>query len=152
MIKKYILIFIPVLGLLLSCSSPQKKQSAEKQLTGKIEIPQSWVRPAAKGTNSAGYFSIYNGTQKADTLIGIESQGAENAEVHESYTTDEGLSGMRPAEVLAIPSGDSLILEPGGYHVMLMNVKRDFAAGDTLELILKFSGISPINVSAPVKE
>lgn len=152
MTTKHILITVLALALCNACSSPQKKKSTKKQLTDSIQISQSWIRPAAKGTNSAGYFSIYNGTVKADTLIGVESQDAENAEVHESYTTDKGLAGMRPTGVLAIPSGDSLVLEPGGYHVMLMKLEKDIASGDTLELILKFSGSSPINVSAPVKK
>lgn len=152
MIARSILIFVPLLTLCLACSSSQKEKSAQKQLTGSIEISNSWVRPATEGMTSGGYFSIYNGTAKSDTLIGIDSEGVESADVHKSYTTGDGLSGMTPAGRLAIPSGDSLVLEPGGYHVMLMNLKKDIAESDTLELILEFTGASAIKVLAAVKE
>ena len=148
---KHILISILALAFCNACSSSQEEKSAHKQITGSIEISQSWVRPASKGTNSAGYFSIYNGTAKADTLIGIESQDAENAEVHESYTTGEGLSGMRPAGKLAIASGDSLILEPGGYHVMLIEMNRTLAVGDSLQLQLQFAVAGSKNIYVPIE-
>lgn len=141
---------ILILFILASgCSSLQEKQ--KEPLSGNLEITKVWARPAAQGANSAAYFTIYNGTPKADTLIGIVSEYAANAEVHESYVTEDGLAGMRPAGILAIPSGDSLLLQPGGFHVMLMRMKRDIAVGDSIQLRLQFSESDPKIISAVVR-
>jgi len=137
--------------LLSGCSSTQKEQPRQKSLSGNLEISKIWARPAGQGVNSAAYFTVYNGTTQADTLIGIASEDAANAEVHESYVTDEGLSGMRPAGIMAIPSGDSLALKPGGFHVMLMGIKRELTAGDSIKLTLQFSRSGSKMISAGIR-
>lgn len=146
------MIIIIFATLLIGCSSQESNHSQMRSISGELEITDSWVRPAVKGTNSAAYLAIYNGTAEADTLISIESKDVENAEVHESYTTEEGLSGMRPAGILAIPSGDSLVLEPGGYHIMLMKAKKDMKEGDSLSLVFRFSNAKSKDITAPVKK
>lgn len=147
--KHYVRLLILFVLLAIGCSSPQNEQ---RSLSGKLEITKSQARPAAQGANSAAYFTIYNGTANADTLLGVASDEAEDAGVHESYVTEGGLSGMRPAENLAIPSGDSLLLQPGGFHVMLMELKRKFVIGDSIQLQIQFAKAGSRSIFASVKQ
>lgn len=148
----YWIFWIPILLIMVSgCSSPQEKQKQQQPLSGDLEITKAWARPASRGANSAAYFTIYNGTSDPDTLTGIKSEDTAKAEVHESYVTEDGLSGMRPAGTLAIPSGDSLLLQPGSFHVMLMGMKRNIAVGDSIQLQLQFSGSGSQTISAGIR-
>lgn len=148
-------IFLPVilLGILsiaISCTS-EESTPEQKLLSGKLEASDAWLRPAAENSNSAGYVRIWNGTPLSDTLVSIRAEGVANSEIHESYNTDDGLSGMRPAGKLAVASGDSLILQPGGLHIMLMNTKRPFQKGDSLQLVLHFAKAGSLSVSAAIR-
>lgn len=151
MVKSSLLIIVCA-AMLGTCTSKKRNGPTREQLSGRIEVSQSRARPASSGTNSAAYLSIYNGTVKNDTLLGIESEFVSKAEIHESYTTEEGLSGMRPAGKLPIASGDSLILKPGGLHIMLMGTQKNFSAGDSLKVRLHFSQTGTKNLILFVKE
>jgi copper(I)-binding protein len=73
----------------------------------------------------------------------------------ESTTTMAGGSGMmtmRPVEKVEIPAESTVKLEPGGLHVMLLDLQKDLVAGDTVEVTLTFSGAGEVTVTAEVKE
>jgi copper(I)-binding protein len=58
---------------------------------------------------------------------------------------------MQPLGPLTIPAGRSLVLEPGGVHVMLGGIKPTVSPGDSLSLTLKFDGRDDVTVAAPVR-
>lgn len=148
--KLYVLI---LLMAAIGCSNAKQDEPAQRlKLSGVLEITQSRARPAAIGGNSAVYLSIHNGTPKPDTIVGIQTEVANKAEIHESYTTEEGLSGMRPAPNLTIAPGDSLIFKPGGLHIMLMNVTRELSFNDSLEVILQFAQGGNKTIIVPVPQ
>lgn len=150
MIKNLLLCFC-LAFLTFSCSSGDSDhQASESTLSGVIEISQLSARPVSEGQNSAAYFTILNGMESADTLETMESKLFESAALHESYTTEEGLSGMRPIGSIAILPGDSLVLKPGSYHVMLMRATRNFTSGDTIPLTLTFSQSGNRSLNVPI--
>lgn len=116
-------------------------------------ISGAWVRPPM-GANrpAAGYLVITNTGTEADALIGATSPVAMRVEVHETTTDSSGMSGMQPIERLEIPAGGSVRLEPGGYHLMLMDVGETLEAGDTVELRLEFEKAGTVVVLAEVRE
>ncbi|MCZ7630577.1 MAG: copper chaperone PCu(A)C [Microthrixaceae bacterium] len=59
---------------------------------------------------------------------------------------------MREVDSVAVPAGGSVDLEPGGYHVMLLNLAKDLAVGDTIEVTLDFHSGATEKVTAEVKE
>lgn len=148
---RYAVSFLFILFFAASaCSSEKSDTVNNKTLSGTLEISQGRARPASQGANSGAYFTIRNGTSQSDTLLEIQVEGFGKAEVHESYTTEEGLSGMRPAGEIPIASGDSLLLQPGGYHVMLMKAGRDFAEGDSIYIELRFARAGSRSMQIPV--
>jgi hypothetical protein len=71
------------------------------------------------------------------------------AELHESFT-DQGVSKMRPMQSLTVAPGQPVTLVPGGYHIMLMNLKQPLTEGQTVPLTLTFEKAGPVKVSAMV--
>lgn len=153
MFNQKLLFFFVAIFLLVSCgpeSSENKEVSRGMNVKG-IEISEVWARPGMKGKTSAAYLTIKNGTESADTLIGITTEAAAVAEVHDSFQDDKGMINMKPVESTIIKPNSALELEPGGAHIMLMELQRDLAMGDSLQLTLEFTNAGTKMISAPVK-
>ncbi len=121
-----------------------------------LRIEAAWVRPAAApgagnpaGDNSAAYFTVVNGGNAADTLVGVVTDAAARADVHRSRVED-GVARMLPVPRLAVPAHGRIACEPGGYHVMLMGVKRDLRVGGRVRLVLRFRASGDRVIDAPV--
>lgn len=115
-------------------------------------IKNTWARPASRGMTGGIYLSIYNGTSESDTLTGVSTDVAEHAEIHESFQKENGVSGMQPAGELPIDAGTRLELKPGGYHIMLMQLRRDLTVGDSISLTLHFVKNDSIVTRIPVSQ
>lgn len=120
-------------------------------ITADIAIEDPWARPAPAGDNSAAYFVIRNGAGVDDALTGAAADVADMVEVHESRVED-GIMKMEHIHALPIPAGESVTLEPGGYHVMFMGLRRDLEAGDTFQLELHFERAGTVTVDVEVRE
>ena len=112
-------------------------------------ISGAWVRPAAKGGQTAAYMTIA-GAGQMDALTAVAVTFAASAEVHQT-TSMSGMMGMSAVEKIDIPAGQAVKLEPGGYHVMIMNLSADLKAGDTVELTLTFQRAGKVTIKAEVK-
>lgn len=128
-----------------------KQQQSQQPILGKITFEEGWVRPGSKGQTSAAYLSISNGTASADTIKSLSADAAKKAEMHESYKGENGISGMRPAPNQAIASGKDLYLQPGGLHLMLMNLKNDLAVGDSVTISFTFKHTGTKSIQLPVQ-
>jgi hypothetical protein len=118
----------------------------------KIEIKDAWARPAAKHANSALYFSIYNNGEIPDTLINAKSKSADLTEVHETFKRENNQMGMRAVKFIAIPPKSVIELKPGGYHVMLLDMKKDYRTGDFIMTIIKLKNAGIIKIKAVIKD
>ena len=63
-----------------------------------------------------------------------------------------GMMTMQPVESIEVPAGETVALEPGGYHVMLIGLVEDLEVGDTVEVTLEFESGETQAVTAEVKE
>lgn len=149
-----ILLTLTALLIFVGCQSESKQDHAKSNdkfsHSDSIEISKTWARPAAKGRNSAVYLKIYNGTGQPDSLIAVETEFAQKAEVHESYE-ENGMMGMRAAGVQSIKPDSVLELQPGGIHIMLMNLNQSIAEEDSILVQLLFSQSDSINITIPVR-
>ena len=114
-----------------------------------IKVEGAWARSTPPGAKTAAaYLTVVNAGKENDTLMSASTPVAGMADVHRSFM-DNGVMKMRPAGPLDLKPGASLKLAPGGYHVMLMDLKQPLAAGQTFPVTLVFKKAG--NVTAMVK-
>jgi copper(I)-binding protein len=118
-----------------------------------LAVEDAWVRPSpmAQG-NGAGYMVITNNTGQDDALLGAGADFAESVEIHETVAMEDDMMAMHHVERIDIPAGESVSLEPGGYHVMLIGVTEALREGDTVTLTLNFENAGEMTIEAPVRE
>lgn len=148
------LLVIVAAFLVLGCqsgSNSNKEKNKNEVVPRRVEITDGWARPGSKGQASAAYLTVTNGTGTVDTLTSAHSPAAEKAQLHRSTTNDQGISTMRPVGKQQIMAGEELQLSPGGYHLMLMNLQRDLAVGDSALVTLTFAHADKQQLKIPVK-
>jgi copper(I)-binding protein len=125
-------------------------RAAEPVRIGALEIEAPWAR-ASVGTMrpSAAYMIIRNAGERPDRLLRVETPAAAEAEIH-ATVMEHDMMRMRPAEGLEIPPGDELRLEPGGLHVMLMQLQHSLDEGASLPLTLVFEQAGKVTIEAPI--
>ena len=145
-----------------------------------VTVSNAWARPGTAGGNSAIYMDLTGG-DRDDALVGatISSDVVETVEIHETVMADDagdmddmdgsgdmdgmddsgdmddhgsGMMTMQPVESIEVPAGETVALEPGGYHVMLIGLVEDLEVGDTVEVTLEFESGETQAVTAEVKE
>lgn len=115
-----------------------------------LRISNAWVREAPPGSHVlAGYLTIENQGPATVTISGISGDDFSSIEIHRTVIED-GMARMLSIGQLDIPAGDSFVLEPGGYHLMLFNPDRTLTTGDSVELLLHVSNGPCLPVKAPV--
>ena len=116
---------VTALASLLTCGA----YAAEPATTANV-----WVRATVPGQSVAGaYFDI---TSLAPaTLIAAASPVAGKAELH-TMTMEGGVMKMRPVGKIDLPARQTVSLKPGGYHIMLIDIKRELKAGERVPLEL----------------
>jgi len=144
-----LLLFVLVMA---ACSGETQESAESFEISGEgIHIEGAWARPASEGRMSAAYFLITNFEDENDNLISVQSDVAQLVEIHESYELDNGMMGMREVPELEIPSQSTIRLEQGGLHIMLIQVTRTLADGDTFELTLNFANHGEQTVEIPIR-
>lgn len=137
---------------LFSCSEKAEPQKNTPTVTNSIEVTDGWARPGKTGMMTAAYFTISNGTNRADTLIGVGTDVTENAQIHRSYETEDGLMGMEHQPFVPISSGAHVEFKPGGLHIMIIQPTMDLNEGDSLSLELTFSSSKTEMIKVPIQQ
>ena len=99
-----------------------------------IRVLDPWARATVPGQKVGGVYMEIVSPRDA-RLVGVASPAAGTAEVH-SMTMDGGTMRMRAVEALDLPAGTPVKLAPGGYHVMLFDLKKPLVAGQKVPLTL----------------
>lgn len=110
-----------------------------------------WLRPGAKGMNTAMYFEIVNKTNEADTLYMAKSSLANIVELHETYKQGD-MMGMRKTKFVVISPKSSFKFQPGGNHIMMIDLKKRLIKGMSGEVSLYFKKAGKIKVKAVVRK
>jgi copper(I)-binding protein len=98
---------------------------------------------------SAAYMLLLNTGDSDDRLIAVACDCAAVVQIHLSAMED-GMMQMREVEGVDILAGESAVLEPGGYHVMMMDLQRDFVSGEAISLTLTFESGLELSIAAPI--
>jgi copper(I)-binding protein len=117
-----------------------------------IKIENAYTRATAPGQQVAGGFmKIENKGNAGDQLLSASSPAAGEVQLHE-MAMEGNVMKMRQVKDIAVPAGGSVELKPGGYHLMFLNLKGPFAAGQTVPVKLKFAKAGEVEVKLPVNE
>jgi len=124
---------------------------ADEVKAGDLVISQGWTRATPNGAKvGGGYLTIENRGSAPDRLIGGSADVAGSVQVHE-MSMDNGVMKMRPVEKgLAIDPGKTVKLAPGGYHLMMMDLKSQLKQGDKVPVTLEFEKAGKVTVSLDV--
>jgi copper(I)-binding protein len=158
-----------LVGVAASCGDDDDEGSSDG-----IEITDAWARTSPMVAEAgAVYMQISNTGDTDDALVGVsvDESVAGRSELHETVAADgamgsettmagdmtAGTAGsemmtMQPVDEILVPAGGSVSLEPGGYHVMLLELAEPLEAGDTIEVTLTFETAGEQVVTADVRD
>ncbi len=120
-----------------------------------IVITDAWARPAvmgAAGGISAAYLTLRNRGETDDAVIAAQTRAADVVELHTMTIGAGDVMQMRPIEALAIPTGEMAVLEPGGDHVMLIDLQRDLVVTEAIVITLVFESGREQMIAVPVRD
>lgn len=106
---------------------------------GDLVVSNLWTRATPGGAKVAGgYLTVTNNGTSADKLLSVSSPVSGKSEIHEMAITN-GVMTMRPLDAgLLIDAGKTVTLAPGGYHLMLMDLKEPLKEGAQTPVTLQF--------------
>lgn len=115
------------------------------------QVSHVWIREAPPGTDvMAGYFVLQNLTSRPLSLTAVSSPEFGQVMMHESVVQGSEES-MRAVAKVELPARGSIEFKPGGYHLMLMQPRKNLFSGDNVTLMLTFSDGSELAILAPVR-
>lgn len=99
---------------------------------------------------AGGFLTIVNSGAEDDRLVSASAAIADETQIHEMAMEGDVMK-MRPLpDGIAIPAGESVVLEPGGFHLMFMGLKGAFVEGETVPVTLTFEKAGPVEVGLHV--
>lgn len=148
-------------------STPSSSTTAAPAAAAAPSVTGAWVRAASAGGNSAAYMVISAGAS-GDALVSasIPEGLAGEVQLHETTTgaTDgmdgmdgmdgggsSGMMSMRQVPEIPVPADGSVALEPGGYHVMILDLQQDLTVGQAVPVTLTFASGAATTVDAEVR-
>jgi copper(I)-binding protein len=119
-----------------------------------VEVKSAWVRGTVAAQKTTGAYMEISSARDA-SLVGADSAAAGAVEVHE-MSMDKNVMRMRAVPRLDLPAGKTVELRPGGYHMMLIDLKQPLKKGDSVPLRLKIENkdktVSTVEVKAEVRD
>ncbi len=101
-----------------------------------LQIREGYIRELPPGqSTSAAYMDVVNSGNRPVAIVAAVSDAAQTAEVHQ-HKHSNGSMSMEHVRRLVIPARDHVLFAPGGYHIMLINLKRSLKAGDMVTVTL----------------
>lgn len=118
-----------------------------------VEVKDAWARASVQGQKASGAFMKITARDGAQ-LVGVTTPVAGVAEVHEMKMEGDVMK-MRAVSSLDLPAGKTVELKPGGYHLMLMDLKTPLVKDSSVPLTLVFKDAkgtqSTLEIQTPVR-
>ena len=114
-----------------------------------VTVDQPWVRGTVAAQKVTGAFMTLTAA-KDSRLVGVSSPAAGSVEVHEMKMEDN-MMRMRQIPALELPAGKPVALTPGGYHLMLFQLKQQLKDGDKVPLVLEVEDANKVRSTVKVE-
>ena len=126
--------------------------SVSAQALDDVSFNDPYVRGVPPGQpNSAAFMQIVNQGSADHALVSGSSPAAEVVELH-THTMEGGMMRMRQVDKIDLPAGETVSLQPGGLHVMLIGLKQKLVPDEEVELTLTLEDGSSVTLKAPVRK
>lgn len=136
---------------LLAASVLAAAAHAQHYSVGNLVIGHPWSRPTASGMpTGVAYLSITNKGPQEDTLIAAHTPAAARVEFHRT-SIESGMARMRPAGTLVVAPNATITAEPGGLHLMLVDLKAPLVEGTSIPLVLTFKSAGEVTVQLKIE-
>ncbi len=124
---------------------------AQDYVLKSLKIDHLFARATPTGAKTGGvFFTVENRGEIGDTLIRASSPIAGNVELHH-MAVEAGVMRMRAIPAVEVKPGGKLELKPGGYHLMLFDLRQPLKNGDKFPLTLTFDRAGTLEVSVVVE-
>ena len=144
--SRTIAISVALLAASLACGAVFAHDYQVKSL----HVSNPFARATPPGAKVAGAFmSIENQGKEADRLVGVTSPAAGVVAIHE-MAMNGGVMKMHAVQSIDIKPGETVELRPGGYHVMLEDLKQPLKQGDQIPLMLTFEKAGAVEIKVNV--
>lgn len=114
-----------------------------------IQVEQPWARATAPQQKVGGAYVTLT-SPSGDRLLGASSPAASRVELHEMRTEGDVMRMRELAGGLDLPAGRAVAMAPGGYHLMLVDLKQPLVAGQSVPVQLRFRDAPPVEVQLQV--
>lgn len=151
--KKLTIFGLAGLALLaaLSSFSAQAEPTTNAPL---VNVQDAWARPSNPGSAVGAAYMTLTSSNNA-SLIEVKADVSDSVEIH-SMSMENGVMKMRMLESLDLSAGQPYKLSPGGFHLMLFDLKKPLRVGDSVNFVLSFKlankTVIKQNVKATVKD
>jgi hypothetical protein len=116
-----------------------------------IDIDDAWARATPPGVTTAAAYLSVTADAGGDRLLGASSPRAARVEMH-ATVSDGGVMRMTPLDALPIAADTTIRFEPGGRHLMFVDIDGPFRPGEQVMVTLRFERAGEIAVSIPVRD
>jgi copper(I)-binding protein len=126
-------------------------ETAPVPVPGEVTVEVARARPAPlEGGNGGAFLTLLNGTDQPVRLLSAASDVAANVELHETVNEGGVMKMIPQPDGFEIPAGGSVVLQPGGKHVMLLGLVKPLVEGDSFPLTLNFDNGLVVELTVPV--
>ena len=117
-----------------------------------FEVHDAWVRADPDtGTVTAGYLRFVNGTDDSVVVSRFASDAARSVELHRSWADSAGIMHMTPENAAHLAPHATLVMQPGGYHLMLIGTTRPLGAGQRVRITMRLSSGAIVSTMARIR-
>lgn len=144
---------IAALGVAFAACGSDSKSGDTESGGGKLTVANAWARSSPMLAKAgAAYVDIENESDTDDALVSasVADTIAMKTELHETIS-EGGAMKMQMVEKIVVPKGKTVTLKPGGYHIMLMELKEPLQEGATVDVTLEFEKAGTKTVKAEVR-
>jgi periplasmic copper chaperone A len=134
--------------------TPDATDPGDDADTATVTVDGAWARTSPMmATNGAVYMELTASVDDQLVAAQVDATVAAAAEVHETtMDPDSGQMGMGEVDAIELPAGEAVALEPGGFHVMLLDLAEPLEVGTTIEVTLTFAEAGELVVAAEVRD
>lgn len=135
-----------------STTTVSKYSNVNGAVTSSTITMSNYAMRAALGNNpnTGAYVTIHNTGKEADRLVSASCECAEKTELHSMATKDGVMEMAEMKDGFPVAPGETLVLKPGGNHIMLMGLKVRPQDGSTVNVKLTFEKAGEITLAMPV--